>query len=146
MAGAALVVASCGGGGGSAQSALSHRQLVARADAACREANGRIASLHAPDNLSSLAGYASGTRAATVRLRRQIGALRAPQAERAAVERYLEALDRGNALLQEISKAAAAGDQSEVGVLSGRLADTRAGPLAKRAGFSSCANGSASAA
>ena len=134
-AAAILALAGCGGG---AQT-LSRHQLTVQAEVACRDANGRIASLREPRGLDGLAAYARGTRAITARLRRQIGALRAPSAERPAVARYLAALDRGNALLVALSTAAAAGDRGEVQALGERLVKTMAGPLAAQAGFHSCA-------
>jgi hypothetical protein len=137
---ASLVIAGCGSSGSSGT--LSQAQLVSRANAACSATNARIADQAGPSSLKELAGYASSTRAATVQLQHSLSALKPPSSESAALDRYLAALEQGNALLARISSAAGAGEGAAVSSLGKELAKIPTATLANAAGLSACAKAS----
>jgi hypothetical protein len=136
------LLAGCGGNSAlstASSQMLTHQQLVRRADAACRSFDRQIGQLPEPKGLSTLAKYVAETRSATVKLHKQLSGLRPPQRDRAAMGRFLRALEQGNTLLAEISSAAAAGHASAVGSLGQKLEAIDAGNLAAPLGLSNCA-------
>jgi CHASE3 domain sensor protein len=95
-----------------------------------------------PKDLQGLATYATSTRTATDQLQQHLSELKPSAADAPKVSRYLAALKQGNAILGEISTAAAAGQKSTVSVLGKKLSATNAGALAVDAGLTSCATSS----
>ena len=140
LAGTAVALAGCGSSG-----ALTHAQLVSRANAACRTTDAQIAALPAPRNLQALASYATSTRSETARLRQSLSALHASTSDQPALTRYLGALEQGDALLARVATAAAGGESATVSSLGDQLAAVPAGTLAADAGLSVCATASTSA-
>lgn len=135
LAAGAALLAGCG-----SSATLSHAQLISKADSACSATNAKIASLPAPSSLAALATYASGTRSATTQLHQKLAGLKASSADKAAVDRYLAALEQGNSLLARISSAAAKGDSSAVSSLGTELAAVPTATLASDAGLTDCAS------
>lgn len=136
-----MPLAGCGGNSGLSTASgriLTHQQLVRRADAACRSVDKQIGRLPEPTGLSTLAKYVTETRSATVKLQEQLSGLEAPQRDRAAMSRFVGALEQGNTLLAEISSAAAAGHASAVGSLGQKLEAIDAGNLAAPLGLTNC--------
>jgi hypothetical protein len=140
LAGTAVALAGCGSSG-----ALTHAQLVSRANAVCRTTDAQIAALPTPRNLQALASYATSTRSATARLQQSLSALHASTSDKPALIRYLAALQQGDALLARIATAAAGGQSATVSSLGDQLAAVPAGALAADAGLSACATPSTSA-
>jgi hypothetical protein len=138
LACATIALTGCGSSNSSGK-ALTHAQLVSQADSLCSATNAHIAKLTVPNDLQGLAGYASSTRAATSQLQQSLSALHPPKADEAAVARYLTALKQGDAILAQISSAAAAGEKGTVKSLGSKLSATKAGALADAAGLSACA-------
>jgi hypothetical protein len=134
------LLAGCGSSGSGGT--LSHAQLVSQANSLCRTANADIAALPVPKDLQGLSTYATSTRTATDQLQQHLSELKPSAADAPKVNRYLAALKQGNAILGEISTAAAAGQKSTVSVLGKKLSATDAGALAVDAGLSSCASSS----
>jgi hypothetical protein len=134
LASVTLALAGCGSSG-----TLSHAELVSRADTACRETNANIARLSGPRDLKALASYATSTRTLTSQLEQSLSALTPPSADRAALNRYLASLRRGDTILAQLSTAAAGGDRAAVSSLGEELAGLHSGALAAAADLSSCA-------
>lgn len=110
---AALLVAACGG-----SSALSHAQLVTRANAACRHADQAAARLSAPgDSYVALARYAGQLSPIVRGLIDKLGALNANATDRTALDRYVGALragDRGLGLVASASSPAQLAQASSI--------------------------------
>jgi hypothetical protein len=142
LAGAVLLLAGCGSSG---SGTLSRAQLITRANAACSSTNARIAAQPEPSSLEALAGYASDTRSATTQLQQSLSALKAPASDSAAFDRYVAALEQGDALLARISSAAGAEEGAAVSSLGKELAKIPTATLADAAGLSACAKASSAA-
>lgn len=138
----ALAASGClGGGGATSATGPTRAQFVTRATAICNSYQHRIGTL---PRASDLTGLAVAGRRAVALERAELGALRrltpAP-ADRAAVGRMLDALDRSITAAAQLTGDAAAGDRAGVAVdaqaLSARLLD--ANRLAKPFRLGTCA-------
>jgi hypothetical protein len=153
----ALALAGCGGDSGGAASAttataiatspttattsaaLSHAQLVARADAACRRAADAIAQVPAARSLDALADYAAQVHDVGTQLRDRLGALRPATADQASFSTYLDGVDASNEALDAMRTAAQDGDAAGVRAAAKAIDDAAVGVLATRAGLPGCA-------
>jgi hypothetical protein len=138
VAGTALLLTGCGGGG-DGPSALTHQELVSQANAACAAANAQAAAVPAPKATADLVPYLSRSEHIVLALKAKIGALPAAQADRAPVQRYVAALTKADAVLDDMTNAARNDNPSAVKLLSGDIAAANIGAAAARAGFSTCA-------
>jgi hypothetical protein len=136
LAGTALLLAGCGGGG---SSTLTHQELVSKANAACAAANAQAAALPAPKATADLVPYLSRSERIVLALKEKISALPAAQADRASVQRYVGALTKADAVLDDMTNAARNENAAAVKFLAGDIAAANIGPAAARAGFSTCA-------
>jgi hypothetical protein len=153
----ALVLSGCGGdsGGGSSvprttaaapaatattsSGALTHAQLVERADAACAKAADAITAIPVARSLSALADYAAQARRVGGDLRDQLGALTPGADDRAAFATYLDGIDASNEALDAMRTAAQDGDADAVRAAAASIDKTAVGVLATRAGLPGCA-------
>jgi hypothetical protein len=136
----AVLLGGCGGSSG-----LSHAQLIDRADAYCHQATARVAALTAPSSLASLAAYANQTRSETAELASQLKSLKPSSSDKQALDRYIQSLEKGNALLGRIASAASANESTTVGTLGKELAAVPTAALASQDGLTDCAQSTATA-
>jgi hypothetical protein len=151
---AALAVVGCGGDSSTPQTgasapapvttattprALTHAELVQRADAACAKAAKAIGAIPVARSLSALADYADAARRVGQDLRDQLGALKPGADDQAAFATYLDGIDASNAALDEMRTAAQDGDARAVRDAAQAIDQTAVGVLATRAGLPGCA-------
>jgi len=151
---AALAVVGCGGDSSTPQTgasapapvttattprALTHAELVQRADAACAKAAKAIGAIPVARSLSALADYADAARRIGQDLRDQLGALTPGADDQAAFATYLDGIDASNAALDEMRTAAQDGDARAVRDAAQAIEQTAVGVLATRAGLPGCA-------
>lgn len=147
----ALLATGCGGSGGgpnhaaapkSSVPAVTPAQFAARANALCLRARRRtVTAAKAPANLVDYAARVDMLLRSSVRLRRDLAALRRPPAQSVRVRYYLSTYDAPLLMLRRLRTAAEDGDGKAVRRLASRFPAVRA-PADKTArllGLRSCA-------
>ncbi|HET9507878.1 MAG TPA: hypothetical protein VFO81_08030 [Gaiellaceae bacterium] len=131
----AAAVAGCAGGG----ERLSREEFVEQATAICSRAEERVGALVQPENVEEVETYAREARAITEEGVSDLRELEPPEELEDGFERYLEQADEVVALLGELERSAAAGDEAEARRLSARIADAAdAQAAARAAGIPAC--------
>jgi hypothetical protein len=131
----AAAVAGCAGGG----ERLSREEFVVEATAICSRAEERVGALAPPENVQEVETYAREARAITEEGVSDLRELEPPQELEDAFDSYLEQADEVVALLGELERSAAAGDEAEARRISGRIADAaEAQAAARAAGIPEC--------
>ena len=150
---AALVVflPGCGGSGGGANHAappkgtvpaVTEAQFAARANALCRRERRRTAvRAKAPANLIDYAARVDALLRSSIRLRRDLAALRRPPPQSVRIRYYLSTFDAPIRLLRRLRTAAEDGDGKAVRRLAARFPAVRApaDKTARQLGLRSCA-------
>jgi hypothetical protein len=123
--------------GASGAATLSEPDLVSQANAACKEANGKLQALMAPSDLSSVAAFADQASAIGTSLYGKLAAFTLPASLQ---EKYGRAWPTSNGLARvDEPKRAAAGDVTKVPSLVAQLRANQSGPEAKALGLTECA-------
>ena len=130
------LAAGCGGGGGSSTASGSGgAEVSAEADAACAEANRKIAALQTPEDDAAVLDYLERTEAVVEGLQLEVAGLGGS----AGVREYSKALTSSVTVLNEMANAARSGNPDAVRELSNELVDLQVGKLAQAAGLQTCA-------
>jgi hypothetical protein len=132
-----LVAAGCGGGGSSSSS--SGGDFASQANAACAAANEQAAALPAPKGGTDLVTYLVKNEEIVAQLHSKLVGLEAPSESKAAVAKYLSALEEAEALLNEMANAARNANPDAVKSISREVGEIEVGALAKQANLSTCA-------
>ena len=128
-------VAGCADGG----ERLSRAAFVEQATAICSRAEERVGALAQPESVEEVEAYAREARAITEEGVSHLRELEPPEELEDGFERYLEQADEVVALLGQLERSAAAGDEAEARRLSGRIAAAAdAGAAARAAGIPEC--------
>jgi hypothetical protein len=131
----AAAVAGCAGGG----ERLSREEFVVEATAICSRAEERVGALAPPETVEEVETYAREARAITEEGVSDLRELEPPQELEDGFDSYLEQADEVVALLGELERSAAAGDEAEARRISGRIADAAdAQAAARAAGIPGC--------
>jgi hypothetical protein len=137
------VVAGCGGGGDTSDSAVgtgtnasaSGDAASAAANEACAAANREIAALPAPDNETAVLEYLEETEETVAKLHDEVAGLDGS----AGLTEYAEALATSVTVLNEMANAARSRNPDEVRELSKELEKLHLGKVAEAAGLETCA-------
>lgn len=138
LAAVTLGLAACGG-------SYTKQDFVARANGICTNAVAQtraIAPTGAPQSNRALAAYLRQVLPIVQHEAGQLRALRRPagsEADKAALDRYLSALDAEVAATRRLRDAAARGDGDGVSAAEGDLQSNQAASLAAKFGLKSCA-------
>lgn len=127
------------GCGSDSDASLTHAQLVDQANAACKDANAKVAAVPVPTDQAALAAYATKVAGITGDLESTISDLKPPKNDEAAMAKYTAGLEKSNGLLTQLAEAAKKSDAGRVKALSTRIGSTSVGVLAARAGLGTCA-------
>jgi hypothetical protein len=131
----AAAVAGCAGGG----ERLSREEFVEQATAICSRAEERVGALAQPESIEEVETYAREARAITEEGVADLRELEPPEELEDGFDSYLEQADEVVALLGELERSAAAGDEAESRRISGRIADAAdAQAAARAAGIPEC--------
>lgn len=132
----AAAVAGCAGGGGER---LSREEFVEQATAICSRAEERVGALAEPETIEEVETYAREARVITEEGVSDLRELEPPEELEDGFDSYLEQGDEVVALLGELERSAAAGDEAEARRISGRIADAAdAQAAARAAGIPEC--------
>jgi hypothetical protein len=133
---AAAVLAGCAG---DADERLSRAEFVERATAICERAEERLRALDEPGSVAELEAYARDAGEITGTGVSDLRELEPPEQLEDGFERYLAAGEDVVALLDELQRAAAGGDEAQAREIAGRIGDRAdAQAAARAAGIPAC--------
>ncbi len=132
--------AACGGGGDDER--LTKGELVEKADAVCVDYARKVKALGDPQTLTDLSTYAQAAHQALAAGLTELHTLNPPPDLAAKYEAWLAAGDRALDRIDELQKAAAKGDETEIQRLvdAAKREDEQSDRLARELGMTECAN------
>jgi hypothetical protein len=133
---AVVVIAACGAG-----SRLSKQELVAKANAICRELDGRFQALGTPRTMKDLGRFADRALPIAREGRDRLGKLRPPKEVESTYGEWLGEGDKAVDAIIRVRDAAAKNDVAAVQKVGreARAEDRKSDRLAMRLGFTDCA-------
>jgi hypothetical protein len=138
---AAAAIAGCGG------HSATRRDVIARADAICFNAQQAVRSVASPSagaaDTKALATYFDKVTPIVAKEARQLAALPRPEQRRATLNHYVAAVDASVAQYRAAARAAAAGDHGGVTQALARLQSGGATRYARAYGLAQCAGSAA---
>ena len=111
---AALALAGCGGGGDSAGGTLTKAELVAQANAICKDYDARINALGDPQSIEDLVGLVEEAKPIAEDAVAKLRALKAPEDLQASYDKYLATGDVNIEFLAQLGEAAKSGDAAAI--------------------------------
>jgi hypothetical protein len=135
-----LAVAGCGGDDGNDR--LTKAELVQQADAVCVEYARKVKALGDPQTLTDLSTYARSAHQALANGLDELRKLRPPAELQTRYDTWVAAGERALGRIDELQKAAAKGDQTEIRRLvdAATREDAQSDRLASQLGMTDCAN------
>jgi hypothetical protein len=134
---AGLLLTACGGGGG-----LSKAEYVAKANAICREAAAKVATLDAPgqSDVAHLPKVAGEVVAVQRKALDRLQAIKAPKEDRAEIARWIALVDQTIDQAEVSARSQRSGDitRAIAANLNGAALDKRADQLARSYGLRRC--------
>lgn len=135
----AVAAAVLGGCGSSSSKALTHAQLVDRANAICRKANDKVANLHAPKTPSQLTSYVGAVTKIGGQMIASLQDLQPPAQDRKAFQRYVDDERQQLAQARKLRAAAAQRNAAKVKQALAGLSTTQNDSEARALGLDVCA-------
>lgn len=138
---AALALAGCGGGGDQSGRTLTKAELVAQANAICKDYDARIDALGDPGSIEDLVGLSEKAKPIAEDGVARLRALKAPEDLQASYDEYLATGDANIELLVQLGEAAKSGDVAaieKIGTEGENNADKAHG-IAAELGLTECA-------
>lgn len=137
---ALAAVAGCGGSGSSSAShALTHEQLVSKADAICGAAAAHAKALPQPTSRERIIAFVDQATPVLDTLQRRLSALKPPAKDKAAYDRLLRDQATGLNALPKLKAAAETGNAVEARQAAAALAASPADRDARALGLTTCA-------
>jgi len=140
LAGAAMLAAGCGGGGGGDR--LSREELITQADAICAKYEEQLNALETPQSLEDIERLAEEGKPIVENGVNELKALEPPADLEEQWDELMEQNDANVALIDELSEAAASGDQARVQEVAAEAQrqDEETDRLAREIGLEECSN------
>jgi hypothetical protein len=134
----AVLATACGGGG-----KLSKQELVAKANAICRDSDAKFKALGTPRTMEDLKNFADKAMPIAKDGRKKLGDLEPPDELAATYRQWLAEGDKAVDAIARVRAAAAADRVTEVQKIGreARAEDAKSDRLATRLGFTDCVQG-----
>jgi hypothetical protein len=138
--GLALLAAGCGGGGGDR---LSREQLVAKADAICKDYNAKFNALGQPNSMDELGSFADKALPIAQEGRTKLGELKPPEDLQATYDKWLAEGDKAVDAIKRLRTAAEKNDAAAVRSIGeeANRENHKSDQLASQLGFKACGQG-----
>ncbi|MGH2996554.1 MAG: hypothetical protein ACRDON_11665 [Gaiellaceae bacterium] len=142
LVGGAMLAAGCGGGGGGGGERLSLEELITQADAICAKYEEQLNALETPQSLEDVERLAEEGKPIVEEGVNELKALEPPEDLEDEWDKLMEQNDANVALIDELSEAAASGDQARVQEVAAEAQrqDEETDQLAREIGLEECSN------
>ncbi len=130
-----------GGDGAAAPEPLTKTELVAKADAICKDMQAKLDKIPAPENIEGLEDAISQQIKLSGPAIKKLAALKPPEDLASQYDAWIEQLNQLQAGTEDVRDAAAAGSEEKVQQVVDRVnsVNTKADELGKKLGFKACA-------